>query len=249
MPFLYGILWIEKFPPINPPFWPALFASTSILTVASILFFKGIKASDLSISIPMLSFTPAFLLVTSPLILGEFPRPIGLIGILTIVLGAYVLNFGDHKRGYLMPFKMLFKEKGTRYILMVALLYSVGANIDKVGMLNSSSAMWLVSLNTCVSLLLFFVMLKTTKDPLKQILSVWPYLLMMGTVSAIAFFSQMAAIKLTIVPYVIAIKRTSVIMTALFGFLLFKEKGFKERSLGVLLMVIGVFIISFWGQK
>ena len=47
------------------------------------------------------------------------------------------------------------------------------------------------------------------------------------------------------IPYLIAVKRTSVIMTSLFGFFLFKEKGVKERLAGTILMVLGVFILAF----
>ena len=54
----------------------------------------------------------------------------------------------------------------------------------------------------------------------------------------------MMAINLTLVAYVIAIKRTSAIMSSLFGFWLFKEKGIKERLLGVVLMVLGVILIT-----
>jgi len=50
---------------------------------------------------------------------------------------------------------------------------------------------------------------------------------------------------MTKVPYVIAIKRTSVIMTSLVGFFLLKEKGIKERLVGISLMVVGVFLIAF----
>ncbi|MCK5259579.1 MAG: hypothetical protein KAJ70_00825 [Candidatus Omnitrophica bacterium] len=56
----------------------------------------------------------------------------------------------------------------------------------------------------------------------------------------------MIAIKMTLVPYLIAVKRTSVIMTSLFGLFLFKEKGLRERLIGVVLMVLGVLMISFF---
>ncbi|MGZ7066894.1 MAG: hypothetical protein ACXVHT_01170 [Methanobacterium sp.] len=45
-------------------------------------------------------------------------------------------------------------------------------------------------------------------------------------------------------PYVIAIKRTSTIMSVLFGSLIFKEKGIKGRLLGAGIMVLGVILIT-----
>ena len=88
-------------------------------------------------------------------------------------------------------------------------------------------------------------MLYKVKDVVKQIRTGLPYLIMMGMCFSLGLMFQMNAIKLEIVPYVIALKRTSVMMTAFFGFVVFKEKGFKERSIGVIIMLLGVFIISF----
>ena len=67
-----------------------------------------------------------------------------------------------------------------------------------------------------------------------------------GDLQALALIFQMIAIKMTLVPYLIAVKRTSVIMTSLFGLFLFKEKGLRERLIGVVLMVLGVLMISFF---
>ena len=178
--------------------------------------------------------------------LGESPRPLGLLGIVFIVLGSYVLNFKDRGDGYAAPFKKLVSEKGARYMLMVAFLYSIGANVDKIGVANSSPLLWCVVLNSIMAVLLFPVMLTKTPGAGRQLKTVWPFLLAMGLCGAVALIAQMIAIRLTIVPYLIAVKRTSVFMTALFGFWLFKEKNIRERILGALFMLVGVFAIAFF---
>ena len=48
---------------------------------------------------------------------------------------------------------------------------------------------------------------------------------------------------LTLVAYVIAIKRTSVCFGVLWGHLIFHEKGMKERLTGAVVMVLGVVLI------
>jgi len=52
------------------------------------------------------------------------------------------------------------------------------------------------------------------------------------------------AVTMTLVPYVISIKRTSVIFSSLYGFFIFKERFIKTRLLGVVIMVAGVLLIS-----
>src|SRR3989338_7015254 len=159
-PFLYAALFAQPLPVLGPLFWSVLAIQSFIIVIASIFYFKAIEASDLSVTIPMLTFTPLFLLVTSPLMLGEFPNPAGLWGILLIVIGSYVLNIAELHKGYLAPFKALVKEKGPRYMLMVAILYSIGANIDKIGVRHSSPLAWAAALNTFLTIVFALILLR-----------------------------------------------------------------------------------------
>ena len=54
---------------------------------------------------------------------------------------------------------------------------------------------------------------------------------------------QMRIIQLTLVSYVIAIKRLSIVFGVLFGYLIFKEKNIKERLAGASIMVAGAVLI------
>jgi uncharacterized membrane protein len=66
----------------------------------------------------------------------------------------------------------------------------------------------------------------------------------MGFVNALKYIFQMAAIQLTLVAYVISIKRTSAILSVVMGFIIFKEKGFRERLTGAVIMILGVLLIT-----
>ena len=129
-------------------------------------------------------------------------------------------------------------------MLIVAVIYSVGANIEKIGVLNTSPLLWIVITEALSSAILCPVMLKNTQQPGLQIRKNLKYLLWLGLFEAIAMFCQMRAYQLAIVPYVISIKRTSVIWSSLLGFIIFKEGGLKERMIAILFMVLGVFLIG-----
>ncbi|MBF0122957.1 MAG: EamA family transporter [Candidatus Omnitrophica bacterium] len=245
LPFLVVLfLWeCPAWPSFN--FWLALLTSTIILTVSSVYFFKSIEMSDLSLTIPLLSFTPLFLLVTSPIIVHEFPSPLGIVGMVLIVFGCYILYYHPQQEDFLTPFRRLIKARGSRYMLIVAILYSIGGNVDKIGMQNSSPITWSFSLNFAVSLVLGVIMFHKVKDASRQVRANWPWLVGIGLCMALVMIFQMHALKLTIVPYVIAIKRTSIIMTSLWGLWFLKESGMRERLLAVAFMVVGVCVISF----
>lgn len=231
-------------PALNTQFWIALLIGGSINAVTAVLYIKAIKVSDLSLTVPLVALTPLFMLLTSPLIVGEYPNFFDCIGILLIVTGSYLLNIKEKSQGYLAPFKALLKEPGPKFMLIVAFLWSITSNFDKIGVQNSSPIFWLFSLFSTMSVLLLPVLLQKTPNPSRKILKQLPMLAAMGFFNAVGVLCQMQALTLTLVVQVIAIKRTSVLMGVLFGHFIFKEKDIQQRLLGAAIMVFGVFFIS-----
>ena len=175
--------------------------------------------------------------------LNEIPRPLGMTGVLFIVVGSYILHTGDRSQGYWGPLKNLLKTPGSRYMLTVAFLYSIGGNIDKIGVRNSSAFVWGTAINTALAVSLGILVWQRSRDFIQQLRKAWIYLGLMGLAVSLAVISQMTAIQMTLVPYVIAVKRTSIVMTSIFGFMIFKESGFRQRFAGVLFMMTGVILI------
>ena len=65
-----------------------------------------------------------------------------------------------------------------------------------------------------------------------------------GIFNGLAVIFQMQAINLALVSQVIAVKRTSVLFSVFWGYIILGETGLKERAIGATIMVIGVSIIS-----
>ena len=231
-------------PELNTQFWFSLLIGGSINAVTTLLYIKAIKVSDLSLTVPLVALTPLFMLLTSPLIVGEYPNFFDYIGILLIVAGSYLLNIKEKSQGYLAPFKALLNEPGPKFMLIVAFLWSITSNFDKIGVKNSSPIFWLFSLFGTMSILLLPVLLQKTPNPSRKIIKQLPMLAAMGFFNAIGVLCQMQALTLTLVVQVIAIKRTSVLMGVLFGHFIFKEKDIQQRLLGAGIMILGVFFIS-----
>ncbi len=243
---IFLIPWViyTGIPTLNTQFWISLLIGGSINAVATLLYIKAIKSSDLSLTVPLVALTPLFMLLTSPLIVGEYPKFFDYIGIFLIVIGSYLLNIKEKSQGYLAPFKALLNEPGPKLMLIVAFLWSITSNFDKIGVKNSSPIFWLFSLFGTMSILLLPILLHKTPNPGTKILKQLPMLATMGFFNAIGVLCQMQALTLTLVVQVIAIKRTSVLMGVLFGHFIFKEKDIQQRLLGAGIMVLGVFFIS-----
>jgi len=238
---------LVEIPELGKDFSIALIFATGLNLIASIVYMKAIKSSDLSITSPMVTFTPLFLLLTSPLIIGEFTNFYGVLGIILIVFGSYTLNLKHRKKGYLAPFKALISEPGPKMMLIVALIWSVTSNIDKIGVTNSSPIFWVIVINCSLAMVMFPIMIYKSKNWTKIIKKEYKALFPIGFFSSLSSIFHMTAITYTLVAYVISIKRLSIIFSVLFGHFVFKEDGIKERLLGAVMMVVGVIIIGLLG--
>ena len=90
-----------------------------------------------------------------------------------------------------------------------------------------------------MAVVLIPIVLYKSPHALQQIPAVFKKLIPIGFFCALTVIFQMLAVSLTLVAHVIAIKRTSTVMSVLWGFLVFKETRFKERLLGRELWLLG----------
>ncbi|MGZ7107743.1 MAG: EamA family transporter, partial [Methanobacterium sp.] len=140
--------------------------------------------------------------------------------------------------------KAMVEHHGPKMMLIAAFILSITSSIDKIGVLNSSPLFWAVSVHSFTSISLAPLIIREFSNHIKLTNTDIRLLFAVGFFSALAIVTQYIAITTLLVPYVIAIKRTSTIMSVLFGSLIFKEKGIKGRLLGAGIMVLGVILIT-----
>jgi len=245
LPWLVLSLLISGVPSLKADFWFYLIIGGTLNVAATLLYIKAIKQGDLSSTIPMVNFTPLFLIATSPLVLGERLSIFGYIGVLLILIGSYVMNLQARDKGYLYPFRMLLKERGPRLMLCVAFIWSITSNIDKIGVTNSSTFFWAVSINMYIILFMTLFLFHKSKIDREKITYNLMGFLLIGLLYATVWLSQMIAISLTSVAYVISIKRTSTVISVILGCLLFKESNIRWRFPGATIMFIGFLVLIF----
>jgi uncharacterized membrane protein len=149
-------------------------------------------------------------------------------------------------------------------MLIVAFLFAVSINFDKIAMLNSDPFFGMAL--TVLAIGMAFVLIaayyrssiqtlssqKPPENGKRAPLSGFPsfpqrkYLaltILIGAFVAIEAASINVAYTLQIVPYVIALKRLSIIFVVLYGTLVFSEQETGKRLMGAALMVSGAIII------
>ena len=253
----------QGFPAIGPEYYSAVIISGILNIIGLTLIFRALESSDLSLAMPMLSFTPVFLIGTSYLLLHEVPSPAGAVGICIIVSGSYVLNISAEHEYFLDPVKSMVQNRGSWYMLIVAFLFAASINYDKIAMLNSDPVFGMAFTLLIISgaFAVLVVISKKSAGPgllrraeqvhtpghFPEILFSFRSYYVPAVLTGIVVSAECVAINiaytLQIAPYVIAIKRLSIIFMVLYGTLLCAENEMRTRLLGSVLMVGGVVII------
>lgn len=244
IPYLIALLPFIEIPRLDQTFWLTILLLLPLEITAIILSIKAIKASPLSLTIPFLAFTPLFLILTSFLILREVPDISGTIGIILITVGGYTLNIHSMKKGFWKPIKAIRNEKGSIFMLVVAFIYSITSNLGKLAILHSSPVFFGIVYYIVLATILTPIALTKSDRRLHQIAPGLPNYLLIGLFLALMIIFHVVAITMTNVAYMIAVKRTSLLFSVGYGYLLFNERHIGERFLGSLLMILGIILIS-----
>jgi drug/metabolite transporter (DMT)-like permease len=262
--FLLIIVFFRGIPPIGPDFPVAIAATCAINVIGTTLAFRALKSTDISLAVPMLSFTPFFLLLTAAVMLHEIPSLVGITGIIVIVAGSYILNTAAEHTRLSDPFRAMISHPGILSMFIVSFLYAVAIGFDKMVVLNSDTVFGsgVVFLILGSAFLAIFLLKRRPGAKLRQsesggrtpehhtLPNRYRNLMVAGII--IGAFLTLEAIVINaaylvqIVPYVSAIKRMSILITVLCGTLVFREGEIIRRVAGASLMVVGVVLILFF---
>ncbi len=260
VPLLLPFLMVMTWPELGRDFWLTLAMLLPLEVFALVLYMKALKSSPLSLSVPFLAFTPAFITLSGWLILNEKVSVGGFCGVFLTCVGAYTLNIKKGRKGILLPIKAIGQEPGSRLMLTVAAIYSITSVLGKKAIGYSSPFFFACFYFTILGIFTPLVMLFSglgrdkplQKGPWTSLVSRqlggrWTALWAVGLFQAIMVLTHMWAINMATAAYMIAVKRLSLIFSVLYGYFLFGDREIVQRLAGSGLMVLGVFLIVLSG--
>ena len=235
-------------PPLDATFYWYFLISLPLNFFPFFLYMKAIRVSPLSLTLPYLAFTPAFMIATGHVFLGEMPNWWGLAGIVITCIGGYVLNLEPGRHSLLAPIKAVFKETGSWLMLIVALIFSFSAAIGKKCILHSSPLFFTMTFFTVLSFLAVLMLLVLGKVRLQTFRDDWAKGVVAGLLFFIHALAHGFAISMVKASYMISVKRLSALIGIIYGRLFFKEKYMALRLVGAGQMVAGAVLITLWGR-
>ena len=244
---LVGTLLIAPLPEIDWVFIVAVLASGAVNWVATLISTEALRTGDASLVTPLLTFNPPFTLLVALVTLGESPTLLGVLGVLTVILGAYLFEAASVKRGAFEPIRALLRRPGALLAIGASFLWALTPIFEKVAIQhtqpeNSSS----VALATTALMVagLTWSALRVSGIPWTRINERKVGFGAAAAIAGVAPLFGFAAIAGGLVGYVTALFKMSTILTVLWARLILKEEGFGARLPGAITMASGALLIA-----
>ncbi|HXG08469.1 MAG TPA: DMT family transporter [Gemmataceae bacterium] len=206
-------------------------------------FAEGMKMhafthGDISVVSMVFSISPVFLLVTSPLITGDMPSPLGAAAVLLVVAGSLAMVYRPavaHGTG---------QQRGILLALGASFFFSLNSCFDRLAVKEGRPVLAGFSM-TLLSALFLFPLVVRRKDRLEALRSHRLGLLARGLLEIAFMVCKLYALQFAQAPYVVGVMRLSLLFSIIGGRVFFGEPDFPRRLAAGALILAGASLIAY----
>lgn len=240
---------IIGFPEIKDGFLIA-FIGTSILNAfAQWFWYRAIQQENVSIISPIRLISSPLILITSFFILGEKPNMWGIIGVLIIVVGLWML-LDTRIEIKKISLRKIAKYSGVWFAFLGAVLFAFSFPLDKQAVVSSSSIFSASLVFITVSILNFIIGYTTSKNKNKFCVipkSVSFLLPLIILVFAVGSVLALESLNYSLAGYASSVKRLSVLWAVIFSGVFLQERKYEKRIIATVVMLVGLSLMVFFG--
>ena len=248
LPLLLAVtIALPGWPHVDWLFVVAILASGGLNLIATLASTYALKQADASIAAPLLSFNPAFTLLVSAFALGEIPNLRGIVGVLLIVMGAYLFQIEHIKEGFLVPLQALARQPGILLAISASFVWGLTPIFEKIAIQHSSpeNPLAVAFATTLLTVMLLFPGLwRNAAHLVSQVRQHQRGFVIAGLISGVAPLLGFTAIAQGYVGYVTALFKLSAVLTVLWSFFLLHEQGLRQRLPATIVMALGGLLIA-----
>ena len=225
-------------------YYPLLIIISILNLISLYCFLKALKIQEISMCIPLLSYSPLFSLIFSKILLDESLSISQHIGIIIIFIGSFILYSKSlHFKDLLYSPFALIKNKSAQLMIIVTIIWSAIPVLDKKSLNYTDIYMHGFLQSLLGFLFLFFFIRYKGEQRIAFIKNKKSFitLIILIIIGFLASITQLFALTINLVPILEVVKRATGILLALFfGYFFFKEDINKKKVYSITVIIIGL---------
>lgn len=229
---------------VEHPFITLGVTLTSLLGM--LLNVKALSKDELSFVAPLNGLIPIIGTLFGLLFLNELPTVIGLIGIVTIFVGTYIMALQSSRVRWYDPLTHLATSQAAHMSLGVAIFYTLNTIFIKSAINQGFDPLTILYVLSLVGvLLLSFILFTKKRSQILPAIQKHPRHLLASSInSLLGSYLHNATVSLTLVSYALAVRRFDTIFSVLLGWKFLKESNIRNKLAGAVIITIGSALIA-----
>jgi uncharacterized membrane protein len=200
---------------------------------------------DLSVVYPIARSAPLFVMIIAVLFLDEPLSLTGIIGIIAVVLGVFILSIESFHVQHLLHSLSILRNKAFTYAFLTALSVTAYSLVDAHGAKHFHPILYVWMENAISTIPFSFLILWKKRQ---RVAREWQhnkwFIIIAGFLGPLSYAIIIFTMQTYQVSYIVSIRQMSVIFGVILGGTLLKEEHLKTRVLSSLLIFSGLFSIS-----
>ena len=190
---------------------------------------------EISLVAPFFALSSLFLLILSPLITGDIPSVLGMIGVL-IILSGTILNLTSKETSNNRSVKSIM------YASLAAVFFALNSCFDRLAVKSASPALSGFTMTLFVALFFLPVIFKR-QNSMKLLKKNSKNFTSRGFFEVSFMFCKLSALQYIQAPYLAGIMQLTIVYSVIAGKVVFNDHDFKRRLVAACLVVVGVGMI------
>lgn len=228
-------------------FWTYILLLGLFDVIGNMYLVKSLRSIDLSLFGPLNSFKPVFAMILGVFLLSETPSLFGVLGVVVIIAGTYVINYDPNKKVSAVA-KLEFR-RGLLFRFLAIALTSLAAVFSKKTIILSSPLItlaWWSIIGLPISIY-FVARQRGLRSQIKEVRAHPTNLILLFASFLVLQLATLLTFEKIYVGYSLAFFQLSSVISVFFGYHFFKERNIRNRLIGSLIMIMGALLIIWLG--
>jgi len=225
--------------------WWIVIISGFLETFYFLCLIGAYRVGDLSLVYPISRSAPLFTQFWAIFFIGEILSKKGFLGIGLVMVGLFTISLKDFRLSNVVQSSKRFASRPYLLALSAAIASSIYSVIDKIGVQIIHPVFYIWFINLWMSIFVGLYLL------LRREVSFWKvwqeskkHILIIAILQNAAYFLVLMAMQMSKVSYVVAFRQVGALFGAGLGILFLKEKQWKTRMTGALILTLGLVLIG-----